>query len=56
MKFVYNENVGGLQILIVYRVGLQIQHNGGNVTYAWLTRYHLVEKTAHASFRKLKKS
>ena len=29
MKIVHNENVGGLKILIVYRVGLQIQHNGG---------------------------
>ena len=28
MENVRNENVGGLQILIVYRVGLQIQHNG----------------------------
>ena len=28
MKIVHNENVGGLKILIEYRVGLQIQHNG----------------------------
>ena len=28
MEIVRNENVGGLQILIVCRVGLQIQHNG----------------------------
>ena len=30
MEIVRNENVGGLQILIVCRVGLQIQHNGGS--------------------------
>ena len=37
MEIVHNENVGGLQILIVYRVGLQIQHNGGGVSNS----YHL---------------
>ena len=54
MKFVYNENVGGLQILIVYRVGLQIQHNG-DVVYRWQNQ-NIIEKVGKCLYCKVKKN